>query len=101
MPKRDISPVDKHVGSLIRARRMTLGMSREKLSDARSLSWQQVQKYERGTNRISASRLQQISLILQIPASFFFEGAPHVPGQPDGKEQASWPPYVSDFLSST
>src|SRR5207342_2299659 len=52
------------------------GMSQEKLGDALSLTFQQIQKYEKGANRIGASRLQQISLILQVPVSFFFEGAP-------------------------
>ena len=58
-------------------RRMMLSMSQEKLGDALGLTFQQVQKYEKGTNRIGASRLQQISNILQVPVSFFFEGAPH------------------------
>ena len=58
-------------------RRMMLGMSQEKLGDALGLTFQQVQKYEKGTNRIGASRLQQISNILQVPVSFFFEGAPN------------------------
>ena len=61
-------------------RRLMLGMSQEKLGDALDLTFQQVQKYEKGTNRIGASRLQQISLILQVPVSFFFEGAPAPPG---------------------
>ena len=57
-------------------RRMMLSMSQEKLGDALGLTFQQVQKYEKGTNRIGASRLQQISNILQVPVAFFFEGAP-------------------------
>src|SRR5262252_845725 len=101
MLKRDISPIDKHVGSRIRMRRMTLGISQEKLSVGRGISWQQVQKYEKGTNRISASRLQHISHILQIPVPFFFEGAPHQPGQPRGAGGPASPAYVSEFLSST
>ena len=78
------NPIDKHVGSRVRMRRMMLGMSQEKLGDAFDLTFQQVQKYEKGTNRISASRLQQMSNILQVPVPFFFEGAPHVPGQRQG-----------------
>ena len=70
------NPIDKHVGSRVRMRRMMLGMSQEKLGDALHLTFQQVQKYEKGTNRIGASRIQQISHILQVPVSFFFEGAP-------------------------
>src|SRR6187402_3203133 len=74
MAKKAPNPIDKHVGSRVRMRRMMLGMSQEKLGDALGLTFQQVQKYEKGTNRIGASRLQQISLILQVPVSFFFEG---------------------------
>src|SRR5204862_2364914 len=80
MAKKAPNPIDKHVGSRVRMRRMMLGMSQEKLGDALGLTFQQVQKYEKGTNRIGASRLQQISLILQVSVSFFFEGAPSPPG---------------------
>ena len=66
------NPIDRHVGSRVRMRRMMLGMSQEKLGDALGLTFQQVQKYEKGANRIGASRLQQISQILQVPVSFFF-----------------------------
>ena len=69
-------PTDKHVGARVRMRRMMLSMSQEKLGDALGLTFQQVQKYEKGTNRIGASRLQHISSILQVPVSFFFEGGP-------------------------
>jgi transcriptional regulator with XRE-family HTH domain len=74
MAKKSPNPIDKHVGSRVRMRRMMLSMSQEKLGDALGLTFQQVQKYEKGTNRIGASRLQQISHILQVPVSFFFEG---------------------------
>ena len=70
------NPIDRHVGSRVRMRRILLGMSQEKLGEALGLTFQQVQKYEKGTNRISASRLQQFSSILQVPISFFFEGLP-------------------------
>ena len=73
MAKKAPNPIDKHVGSRVRMRRMMLSMSQEKLGDALSLTFQQVQKYEKGTNRIGASRLQQIAQILQVPVSFFFE----------------------------
>jgi transcriptional regulator with XRE-family HTH domain len=79
MAKKARNPVDKHVGSRVRMRRMMLGMSQGKLGDALGLTFQQVQKYEKGTNRIGASRLQHISHILQVPVAFFFEGAPHQP----------------------
>lgn len=65
--------VDAHVGTRVRMRRTLLGLSQEKLGDALGLTFQQVQKYERGVNRIGASRLFQLSLILDVPVSFFFE----------------------------
>ena len=101
MLKKSPNPTDKHVGSRVRMRRMMLGMSQEKLGDALGLTFQQVQKYEKGTNRIGASRLQQISNILQVPVSFFFEGAPNS-GQPNsGFDEAPSPAYVSDFLATS
>ena len=99
--KKAPNPIDKHVGSRVRMRRMMLGMSQEKLGNNLGLTFQQVQKYEKGTNRIGASRLQQISTILQVPVSFFFEGAPDMPGRaPIGMEAPS-PTYVSDFLATS
>ena len=90
-------PVDQHVGNRVRMRRMKLGMSQEKLGHALGLTFQQVQKYEKGTNRMGSSRLQQVANILEVPVTFFFEGAP---GQtkPDGKSPLS--NYVSDFLAT-
>ncbi len=67
------NPVDEHVGARLRMRRSLLGMSQEKLAEAIGLTFQQVQKYERGTNRVSAGRLYQLSKILSVPVSFFFE----------------------------
>jgi transcriptional regulator with XRE-family HTH domain len=101
--KKAPNPVDKHVGSRVRMRRMMLSMSQEKLGNNLGLTFQQVQKYEKGTNRIGASRLQQISNILQVPVSFFFEGAPHVGTAPrvDGMSEAPSPAYVSDFLATS
>lgn len=104
MVKKAPNPIDKHVGSRVRMRRMMLGMSQEKLGDALGLTFQQVQKYEKGTNRIGASRLQQISQILQVPVAFFFEGAPDVPSPgmiERGAEEAPSPTYVSDFLATS
>jgi transcriptional regulator with XRE-family HTH domain len=102
--KKAPNPIDKHVGSRVRMRRMMLGMSQEKLGDALGLTFQQVQKYEKGTNRIGASRLQQIAQILQVQVSFFFEGAPNIStnnSRQDGFSEASSPAYVSDFLASS
>jgi len=104
MAKKAPNPIDKHVGSRVRMRRMMLSMSQEKLGDALGLTFQQVQKYEKGTNRIGASRLQQIAHILQVPVSFFFEGAPTVPGgvgTSGGMNEAPSPAYVSDFLATS
>ncbi len=103
--KKAPNPIDKHVGSRVRMRRMMLGMSQEKLGNNLGLTFQQVQKYEKGTNRIGASRLQQISQILQVPVSFFFEGAPAVTiagaVRADGVGEAPSPAYVSDFLATS
>ena len=101
MAKKTPNPIDKHVGSRVRMRRMMLSMSQEKLGDALGLTFQQVQKYEKGTNRIGASRLQQISGILSVPVSFFFEGAPHSGGHAAGMGEAPSPAYVSDFLATS
>jgi len=101
MAKKSPDPVDKHVGSRVRMRRMMLGMSQTALGDALGLTFQQVQKYEKGTNRIGASRLHHIAQILQVPMAFLFEGAPHVPGRPKGIGEAPSPAYVSDFLASS
>ncbi|HUC62087.1 MAG TPA: helix-turn-helix transcriptional regulator [Alphaproteobacteria bacterium] len=70
------NPVDIHVGSRVRLRRTMLGMSQEKLGDAIGLTFQQVQKYERGANRIGASRLFELSRVLDVPVSFFFDDMP-------------------------
>lgn len=73
MVKSKPDPVDIHVGSRVRLRRTLLGMSQEKLGKALSLTFQQIQKYERGANRIGSSRLYQLSRILDVPVSFFFD----------------------------
>src|SRR6202007_1933189 len=96
MVKKTPNPTDKHVGSRVRMRRMMLAMSQEKLGDALGLTFQQVQKYEKGTNRIGASRLQQIAHILQVPVSFFFEDLP-LPSEALSEEGA----YIDDFLATS
>jgi transcriptional regulator with XRE-family HTH domain len=70
------SPIDVHVGSRIRLRRTLLGLSQERLGDALGLTFQQVQKYERGVNRVGASRLFDLSRVLDVPISFFFDDMP-------------------------
>jgi transcriptional regulator with XRE-family HTH domain len=95
------NPVDKYVGSRIRMRRIMLGMSQEKLGESLGLTFQQIQKYEKGTNRVGASRLQQISEILQVPVSFLFEGGPGGTISGNGLSEAPSPAYVSDFLATS
>lgn len=95
------NPVDKYVGSRVRMRRLMLGMSQEKLGEALGLTFQQIQKYEKGTNRIGASRVQQISEVLQVPVSFLFEGGPNSAPEIDGMAEAHSPAYVADFLATS
>ena len=100
--KKAPDPIDRHVGSRVRMRRMMLSMSQEKLGDALGLTFQQVQKYEKGANRIGASRLQHIASILQVPVSFFYEGSPASTHEaPRGMGEAPSPAYVSDFLATS
>src|SRR5215203_7217207 len=95
------NPIDKHVGSRVRMRRMLVGMSQEKLGEALGLTFQQVQKYEKGTNRISASRLQHIAAILGVTVGYFYEGAPLTASGPlQGMAEEASPPYMADFVSS-
>ena len=100
--KKGPNPVDIHVGSRIRLRRNMIGMSQEKLGDSLGITFQQVQKYEKGTNRVGASRLQAIARVLDVPVSFFFEDAPG--SDPDGGKgfgENSQTRYVVDFLNSS
>jgi transcriptional regulator with XRE-family HTH domain len=104
--KKAPNPIDRHVGSRVRMRRILLGMSQEKLGEALGLTFQQVQKYEKGTNRIGASRLQQISTTLNVPPAFFFDGAPSLnesaadPSAPGFVSEAPSSSYVLDFIST-
>jgi transcriptional regulator with XRE-family HTH domain len=97
------NPIDKHVGSRVRMRRMLLGLSQEKLGEALGVTFQQVQKYEKGMNRIGASRLQDIAKILDAPPSFFFEGAPTqaaAAAPQGGFSEGQSATFVVDFLST-
>ena len=98
--KKAPNPIDKHVGSRVRMRRVLVGMSQEKLGEALGLTFQQVQKYEKGTNRIGASRLQQISKILGMPVEFFFEGSPQPEMETAGFRDGADTTYVADFLAT-
>jgi len=84
--KKAPSHTDRHVGSRIRARRLATGLSQEKLGEALGVTFQQVQKYEKGTNRVGAGRLLEVSSILGVPVSYFYEGmetdARRTPGEP-------------------
>ena len=99
--KKQPNPIDIHVGSRVRLRRMMLGMSQEKLGDQLGITFQQIQKYEKGTNRIGASRLQNIARVLSVPVSFFFEDAPGGPSETPGVAEPAATNYVVDFLSSS
>ena len=95
------NPIDIHVGSRVRLRRTLLGMSQEKLGEAIGLTFQQVQKYERGTNRVGASRLYDLSRVLDVPVSYFFEEmSPGVASAAEarlgGLEEAPSPTYEAD-----
>ena len=100
--KKQPNPIDIHVGGRIRLRRTMLGMSQEKLGEQLGITFQQVQKYEKGTNRVGASRLQNIAAILGVPVAFFFEDAPGDTGDAaaDGLSENS-STYVVNFLSSS
>src|SRR5262249_35007827 len=99
MIKKAPNPVDKHVGSRVRMARKMLGMSQEKLADGLGLTFQQVQKYEKGTNRIGASRLQQIANILKVQPQFFFEELPKARNTAnyDGGPSTA---YINEFVAS-
>jgi transcriptional regulator with XRE-family HTH domain len=100
---RRANPVDKHVGERVRMRRMLLGMSQERLGEQLGLTFQQVQKYEKGVNRIGASRLFDLAQVLNVPIQYFYEnmsaavsGIAAAPGLADKAAE----PYVADFLAS-
>jgi transcriptional regulator with XRE-family HTH domain len=94
------NPIDIHVGSRIRLRRNMLGLSQEKLGEAIGLTFQQVQKYERGANRVGASRLHELSRVLDVPVSFFFDDMDPVraPAIPGGFAEAPAEAFDSDPL---
>ena len=97
MARRDPSYIDVHVGSRIRMRRQLINMSQERLGELLGITFQQVQKYEKGSNRISASRLFYTCKTLGVPIQFFFEGLPGM--EPDGSMgEAS--PQADDFTSA-
>ncbi len=92
------NPIDTHVGSRVRLRRMLIGMSQERLGEQMGLTFQQIQKYEKGVNRIGASRLLNLSQILDVPVQFFFDGAP-VEGVRVG-DKADGESFIYEFVNS-
>jgi len=98
VPKKQANPIDIQVGNRVRIRRMLIGMSQERLGDLLGLTFQQVQKYEKGVNRIGAGRLFEMSRILNVPVDFFYEGVNSHAGQAGGAEGESAP--VMEFVSS-
>lgn len=96
--KKRPNPIDIHVGSRVRLRRNMLGLSQEKLGESLGITFQQIQKYEKGANRVGASRLQAIASILGVPVSFFFEEAPGADGSGFAEDDSSR--YVVDFMNS-
>lgn len=102
MAKKTPNSIDRHVGSRLRMRRVLMGMSQEKLGDQLGVTFQQVQKYEKGMNRIGASRLQHASRALEVPVEFFFRDAPQIePNFSDTKGEISGAGnFVAEFLSS-
>ncbi|MFY8039770.1 MAG: helix-turn-helix domain-containing protein [Bosea sp. (in: a-proteobacteria)] len=102
MPKKVPNPIDRHVGARVRMRRLLVSMSQERLGEALGITFQQIQKYEKGANRIGASRLQQIAKILGVPVEFFFEGAPS--GDiimATGFGELPQSNFVSDFMATS
>ena len=96
------NPIDIHVGSRVRLRRTMQSMSQEKLGDSLGITFQQIQKYEKGANRIGASRLQNIATVLNTPVAFFFEDAPSGDSTSSaGMSESTSTNYVVDFLSSS
>lgn len=98
--KKKPNPIDIHVGSRIRLRRNMLGFSQEKLGESLGITFQQIQKYEKGTNRVGASRLQAISTVLNVPVSFFFEDAPGSETPAAGFAEENDSTYIVDFMNS-
>ncbi|MEO1039007.1 MAG: helix-turn-helix transcriptional regulator [Pseudomonadota bacterium] len=93
------NPIDRHVGARVRLRRQLLNMSQEKLGDELGVTFQQVQKYERGANRIGAGRLWVLARTLDVPVSFFYEGVADSMAQP-GFAEGDQTPIVDDFIQS-
>jgi len=103
MKTKILHPTDKNVGSRVRSRRMALGMSQTDLGDALGVTFQQIQKYEKGTNRIGAGRLHRLAEVLKVDPAFFFEGemvqTAHTSSSPDYLTDS--PDYLTEFLATS
>jgi transcriptional regulator with XRE-family HTH domain len=95
------NPIDRHVGARLRMQRLLRGFSQTKLGEALEVTFQQIQKYEKGANRIGASRLQQLARVLEVTPAYFFEGAPQSDMAVGGVSETPDNGYVVDFLSTT
>ena len=93
-------PIDSYVGTRLRLRRKMLNLSQERLAERLGITFQRVQKYEKGTNRVGASRLYQLARVLEVPVAFFFP-EPAEQQAPAGMSEDIGPDYVMDFLSSS
>jgi len=100
VPKKQANPIDAQVGNRVRIRRMLIGMSQERLGDLLGLTFQQVQKYEKGVNRIGAGRLFEVSRILGVPIDFFYEGVSAPGTDKPGFTETGGAPPVMEFVSS-
>lgn len=99
--KKSPNPVDIHVGSRVRLRRMLVGLSQEKLGQSMGLTFQQIQKYEKGVNRIGASRLYDLSQILKVPVGFFYEGMNQSDGSANtGMAEENTEAFLYEFLNT-
>ncbi|MEJ1967911.1 MAG: helix-turn-helix transcriptional regulator [Rhizomicrobium sp.] len=98
MPKKQANPIDGQVGNRVRLRRMLIGMSQERLGELLGLTFQQVQKYEKGVNRIGAGRLFEVARILGVPIDYFYEGVTNQLAGGFSENDAS--PPVMEFVSS-
>lgn len=101
MPRKSPNPIDVHVGGRVRMRRMLVGMSQEKLGDSLGLTFQQVQKYEKGANRIGASRLYQIARVLGVPIEFFYDGVAADEQGAEGFAESDAGHFEIDMLSTS
>ena len=97
---RSPNPIDIHVGTRVRLRRQVMKMSQEKLGDQLGVTFQQVQKYERGANRVGASRLWKMSQVLDVPVGFFYDGLEEMGGSPEFASDDQLP-VVYEFINST